>query len=134
MKLPKYTNVPLMYDWQDGSGVDETKASYWARENGGYGVWPGCGRVGACKPCGKIKETSPGKWICAQYEKYGCPSIETQKAHVSHDWGLDRCRVCGLRRGWTGDSGQWYETRRKALLAGEITFYRAIGEKRGNGR
>lgn len=75
-----------------------------AQKRGGSDVWPGCGSIGRCMPCGRVHNFDYrqfNEWVdryaCAQNHQRGCPQ---PKPEPKHDWPArgTRCRRCGARR------------------------------------
>lgn len=73
-----------------------------AYKRGGSDVWPGCGKVGRCMPCGRIhnydyRSHVNGPMIddyrCSRNHRAGCPR---PKPEPEHDLNRQRrCRRCG---------------------------------------
>lgn len=76
-----------------------------AEKNGGTDVWPGCGKLGRCMPCGRIhnfiyKSHVNGPMVddfrCARNQQMGCPHPKPEPEHKHR--GTDkrgRCLRCG---------------------------------------
>jgi hypothetical protein len=75
-----------------------------AQKRGDKDVWPGCGKLGRCMPCGRIHNFDyqtrlGGSWIdryqCAQNHDRGCPQPHPEP---KHDWHGTTCRRCKAKR------------------------------------
>jgi len=71
-----------------------------ALKHGDKDVWPGCGRSGFCRPCGRIHDFSfrvgdktVHDFTCLQNHEYGCPQPQPEPVHDLSQRG--RCRHCG---------------------------------------
>jgi len=75
-----------------------------AYRKGGRDVWPGCGAVGRCMPCGRIHNYDYRSHVngpmvndfrCSRNYHAGCPQ---PKPEPEHDLNRQqRCRRCGTR-------------------------------------
>lgn len=72
-----------------------------ALQHGASDVWPGCGREGRCRPCGRIHDFSRRvgdrtvhDFMCLQNHEFGCPHPMPEPEHQLTKRG--RCKVCGV--------------------------------------
>lgn len=73
-----------------------------AQARGREDVWPGCGKLGRCMPCGGIHNfdyRSGERWVndfrCSRNHRAGCPQPHPEP---EHDWHGTTCRRCKERR------------------------------------
>lgn len=75
-----------------------------AQARGREDVWPGCGKLGRCMPCGRIHnfdyrfgDKYVDRYACAQNHQRGCPQPHPEP---KHDWPArgTTCRRCGAKR------------------------------------
>lgn len=73
-----------------------------ALKRGSFDVWPGCGRSGRCRPCGRIhnfdyRTHQNGPWIseyeCTTNRRNGCPRPKPPPVHDFSRTG--KCSLCG---------------------------------------
>ena len=71
-----------------------------AQRRGERDVWPGCGKLGRCMPCGRVHNFDyqlGGRWIdryqCAKNHSFGCPQPHPEPTHDFNRVG--RCTRCG---------------------------------------
>lgn len=98
---------------------------------GGSDVWPGCGYVGRCMPCGHIHHFAELKmYRCLRHHNDGCPDKIPKPQHTWTKARISVCTVCGAQRGWLAPDGRWFRTTKLAKEAG----FKRINLKFGNGR
>lgn len=87
-----------------------------ARKRGSHDVWPGCGSIGRCMPCGRLHNFDYRSHVngpivddfrCVRNHHDGCPR---PKPEPKHDWGPRTCRRCGRERGWIAPDRMQYRS------------------------
>lgn len=77
-----------------------------AIKHGGFAVWPGCGKLGPCMPCGAILDYGQlvngvmrRRYRCIRHTENGCPDL-TPIEHVKHIYPHNHrtCAVCGHKK------------------------------------
>ena len=96
-----------------------------ARIKGELDVWPGCGALGRCMPCGRIAEFDEDedgkpvkKWQCRTNRLSGCPKARPEPEHAWDErWQCHRCAAL-------------YEERRmlESFTQVQLDVFAAVGE------
>ena len=91
--------------------------AFWS---GDASIWPGCGTIGICMPCGsrlvRIIEGHKDYWVCRSWKQLGEACPENQLP--AHKWRKMTCVLCGAKRSWIAPDGERYLSLKNANKAG----------------